>query len=151
MSRLHVLFAVSLIVLIATHGCSPPKTANKDDKDANAQADDGTGIFGKKTQDIIEFDPAIHTEMVNEKGDVNLITGALGAYGPATEKIAGMGVTRALELFRATHDRYPKSHKEFMDKIVKQNGLKLPMLRTNRRYAYDVSSHEIKIIEKTKQ
>ena len=138
--------------LLASTGCAPQETADKaDDKQANGKADDGTGIFNKFTQDIVEYDPAVHKEMVNEKKDVNLVTGALGAYGPVTEKLAGQQLTRSLEMFRATHGRYPKDHKEFMSKIVKETGFKLPMLRTNRQYAYDVENHSLIIVEKDKE
>jgi len=154
MLRLHFLFAVSLLALIAANGCSPPKTAKKADAEgaqgANAQQEDGTGIFKKYTQEIVEYDSSVHKEM--EKEELGLVSGALGGgYGIATEQIAGQNFTRSLEMFRATEGRYPKDYKEFMDKVIKQGGMKLPMLRTNRQYAYDVDNHAIKIVEKPKE
>lgn len=143
---------LTLVSLVVT-GCGPQKTADKaNDKKADAaKPDDGTGIFNKFTQEIVEYDPAIHKVMVNEKDDINIVTGALGAYGPVTEKLAGINMSRHMELFRAEHGRYPKDHKEFMSKIVKLNGFKLPMLRTNRQYAYDAENHALVIVEKEKE
>ena len=46
-------------------------------------------------------------------------------------------ITHALNLFNATEGRYPKSHDEFMEKIVKFNQLTLPELPEGEEYIFD--------------
>lgn len=149
------MFRVFLIpvfaLFICVCGCAPETAKKAEDKKDVQEKDDGTGIFNKFTQEIVEYDPTIHKEMVNDPDDINLVTGALGAYGPITEKLADQNMKRAMDLFRAEHGRYPKDYKEFMSKIIKQNGFKFPMLRTNRQYAYDKEKHELIVVEKKKE
>jgi len=54
-------------------------------------------------------------------------------------------VRHALDLFKATEDRLPKSHEEFMERIIKENHIKLPPLPEGERYVYDVKQGELMI------
>jgi hypothetical protein len=62
------------------------------------------------------------------------------------EKVAIVGVDYQLSVFYATEGRYPASHEEFMEKIIKANDLKLPVLPYKGQYVYDVEKHELKAV-----
>jgi len=53
--------------------------------------------------------------------------------------------THALNLYWAEKGYYPKTHEEFMDKIIKFNKLKLPELESGVEYIYDPEDHQLKI------
>ena len=78
----------------------------------------------------------------------NPITGALEAYGPLLGKISKMGIHQSVEMFRATNGRYPKDHDEFMQKVIRQNGIRLPKLPGGAEYQYDVENHKLVVVEK---
>ena len=54
-------------------------------------------------------------------------------------------IPQALQLFNATEGRNPKSHEEFMEKIVKANQIQLPELPPNNRYIYDPKTNELMV------
>jgi len=139
-----VCFAVGIAMIFST-GCVPPKPVAKKQKASPS------GIIGKTTDEIGEFDPVAQKVAVNEddsNNPVKILTGPLGAYGAASEQIADLQIQQALNLFNALNGRYPKDHAEFMQKVIKENGIQLPALRTSREYAYDVKNHKLMIVEK---
>ena len=57
----------------------------------------------------------------------------------------------ALNLFHTPRNgRYPKSHEEFMEKVIKANNIQLPQPVTTAEYQYDVENHELKVVDKVK-
>ena len=52
-------------------------------------------------------------------------------------------IPHALQLFEATEGRLPKSHEEFMEKIVKANNLVLPELPEGAVYKFDTEKGEL--------
>ncbi|RMF40680.1 MAG: hypothetical protein D6753_11225 [Planctomycetota bacterium] len=52
-------------------------------------------------------------------------------------------VPQALQLFRATEGRWPNSHEEFMEKIVRANRLNLPELPPGMVYRFNVEKGEL--------
>jgi hypothetical protein len=46
-------------------------------------------------------------------------------------------ITQAMKLYKTMHERFPRTHEEFMEKIIKENGIQLPELRPGDRYVYD--------------
>jgi hypothetical protein len=48
-----------------------------------------------------------------------------------------------MQLFKATEDRNPKSHEEFMEKIIKANQIHLPELWEGETYRYDPKTGEL--------
>lgn len=86
--------------------------------------------------------------MVDSKVKVsNPITGALEAYEPLKQQVAGLGIDHAVRLFQATEGRYPKDHEEFMTRVIKQNNIRLPQLSTGKSYKYDVENHKLVVVE----
>lgn len=109
-------------------------------------------IIGKKTQDIQEFDPKAGRKVSDSKVEVtNPITGSLQAYGPMLEQISKTYIDHALALYNAETGKYPKDHKEFMDKIIKANNIELPVLPRGMQYQYDVKEHKLVVVERAEE
>jgi hypothetical protein len=52
-------------------------------------------------------------------------------------------VAPALKLFQASEGRFPKSHEEFMEKIIKANSLQLPELPEGAVYRFNTEVGEL--------
>ena len=129
-------FTVLAIAALLVGGCAPPDTADKPKEDTN--------IIGKTTQEVGEYDPDGAAEVqVDDGSNVNLITGAAGAYTPTISTISKLSIEKSLQLFEAIHERYPESHEEFMTEIIKKGGIQLPQLPAGQQYQYDVENHEL--------
>lgn len=93
-------------------------------------------------------DPA-PPEMVREEAAVGagekgreigsgIVATPVKTYFTAQEQIAfNVQVPQAMQLFRATHDRDPQSHDEFMQQIIRANRIELPQLPEGHSYVYD--------------
>ena len=134
---------------IMTFGCAEPeriKNARLEkerlEKEAAAEKSP-SGIINKTTQDVGEYDPDGDAAIADlqVKASANPLAAASGAYGYSVAEISKQAITRALQLFEATNERYPKDHEEFMEEILKKNNIHLPVLPGKRRYQYDVQNH----------
>ncbi|MHB8901802.1 MAG: hypothetical protein ACYC6Y_23860 [Thermoguttaceae bacterium] len=72
-------------------------------------------------------------------------TTALSTYVRVQERAGYLQVEQALNLYKAEHDALPKSHEEFMEKIVKANQIQLPKLEEGAQYVYDPAKGELMI------
>jgi hypothetical protein len=108
----------------------------------------GNGIIGKTTQDVGQYDPNKANQVVSDSKihASDPITAPLSAYGPMLESIEKTQVKHALDLFNANENRYPNSHEEFMERIIKENNIRLPVLPYKGRYMYDVEKHELVVV-----
>ena len=55
-------------------------------------------------------------------------------------------VPHAMSFFQANEGRFPKDHEEFMERIIKENNIKLPSLPQGHEYTYDPESHELMVV-----
>ena len=86
---------------------------------------------------------------VGEKGRSyggGIITEPASQYWKAKERIAfNIQIPKALQLFKATNGSAPKSHDEFMEKIIKAGRIELPKLPPGRRYIYDPKTEKLMV------
>ena len=142
--------AILLGCVLSFAGCidssSTPAADSQSSKPASEAS--GQGIFGKTTQDIREHDKNKPDQVVSDQKirASDPITAPLSAYGPMMERISTVEITHAVNLFHAENERYPKDLDEFMEKIVKPNNIRLPVLPYKGRYEYDVGKHELLIV-----
>jgi hypothetical protein len=54
-------------------------------------------------------------------------------------------IPHAMDLFKALEGRAPKDHAEFMEKIVKENQIQLPVLPEGDRYMYDPKTEQLMV------
>jgi hypothetical protein len=106
-------------------------------------------IIGQKTQDIGD------TESARKAGAApaprQLSKDPVRVYGNAYVSIVGQAsigqIKHTVDLYQAETGEYPKTHEEFMEKIIKANNIALPVLPRNRKYVYDVATHELGVWE----
>ena len=73
------------------------------------------------------------------------------AYFSARERIVfEIQVPNALNLYKASEGHAPKTHDEFMKKIVQANQIKLPPLPPGHKYVYDPMTEQL-MVERPKQ
>jgi hypothetical protein len=87
---------------------------------------------------------------MGEKGrgyGTGLLAVTLKAYWNAKEMLALNEIKHAMDLYKANEGQYPKTQEEFMQKIIKDGHIKLPLLPAGHRYVYDPTSEEFLMIE----
>jgi hypothetical protein len=149
MSATHLsrfLFVFALALASISIGCAPPEKA-ADKAEENAQDNLGS-ILGKSTQKIGEWDPEANRQVRDDSKDINIVNRTRKGASSAINQIATMQIQQAVNLFNAAEGRYPKSHEEFMEKVIKANNIRLPEPVTSCEYQYDVENHELKLVEK---
>jgi hypothetical protein len=74
----------------------------------------------------------------------SLICTEFAAIYCAREKLVfEVEIPKAMQLFKAAEDRNPKSHEEFMERIIKENQIHLPELWEGETYRYDPKTAEL--------
>lgn len=80
----------------------------------------------------------------NDTGVAKMISGPASALFNVQQKaVLEIQIPHALQLFLATEGRLPKSHEEFMEKIVTANNLVLPELPAGAVYKFDTEKGEL--------
>lgn len=69
------------------------------------------------------------------------LSAVAGGYRSAREKIEMLPIDQAIQHFWATEGRYPKSHEEFMEKVVKPLQMQLPEVEEGYELQYDPEDH----------
>ncbi len=73
-----------------------------------------------------------------------LVTTPVAVYFAARERIVfEIQVPEAMKLYKATSGNAPQSQEEFMQKIVKENQIRLPDLPEGSRYLYDPATEQL--------
>ncbi len=112
-------------------GCGPPMAADKEPAPPVVQepafeakvAEVGDGVRGKSLQ--------------NEQGISKIIAAPAVTLFTVREKaVFQIQIPHAMQLFNGLEGRNPKSHEEFMEKIVDFNKIPLPELPKGRVYRY---------------
>ena len=105
-------------------------------------------IIGKKTSNVGEFDPKAGAKVSDSKIQAtDIVTAGTSSYGPMLERISKSHIEHAVNLFQANEDRYPKDYQEFMDRIITENNIKLPVLPGGKQYQYDVENHKLVVVD----
>jgi hypothetical protein len=75
-----------------------------------------------------------------------LIGIAVTSLWATKERVALMMVQKNMDLYKAEHDgKGPKTHEEFMQKVIKENDVKLPDLPPGQKYEYDPAREELMV------
>jgi len=107
----------------------------------------------------ITVHPKAPVEMVREKAGVGsgqkgrsldphegIIVTPAKTFFTVKEKLAfEILVPDAMNRFNAYEGRWPKSHQEFMERIVGENQIKLPDLPEGHKYVYEPKTHELMV------
>lgn len=111
----------------------PAPNPNNEDTSVVVKAEVGMGTkgksYGKPTGSPMDF-----------------ITVPISAGFRAQERIMLQRIDHAMNLYKAGNDNQgPASHEEFMEKIIKANGIILTQLPPGQEYLYDPEDGELKI------
>lgn len=74
-----------------------------------------------------------------------IITEPIRARFRIEDKLRFDQIQQAMSLYKATNERYPKTHAEFMKEIVQANNIPLPELPPGERYVYDPKTAELMV------
>ena len=143
-------FAPGLIVLAGCLDSGKPAADEKKpaaNPPANAPANDGEGIFKKTTQDIGKFDANAANQVVDDLKihATDPITAPFSAYGPIVGGAVIPKIKHDVDIFEASEGHYP-TYEEFMERIIKENNIRLPVLPYKGRYMYNEATHELVIV-----
>ncbi len=75
----------------------------------------------------------------------DMVTMPLATIWTVKEKLLYEQIDDGMKLYKASEGHAPKTHEEFMDKIIKARNLKLPDLPAGHRYVYDPSVEKLMI------
>lgn len=130
------------LILVLGMGCDQPSPdVPVEDSAVNAveavkpvfeakPAEVGVGLQGQSLQ--------------NETGVGKIIAGpAVTLFQTKQKVVFEIQVPQALELHRGLEGDYPKSHAEFMEKIIKANNINLPKLPEGQVYRYHPDDHTL--------
>jgi hypothetical protein len=149
-----VVFAVPAIAALIVSGCGAPPSSTP-----AAKTDQAKGPGPKPpplppgpVQAVPGGSPATQPaspDVVHEKAVVGvgkkgrdygpgLITTPLSVYFRAPQMMVfNIQIPDAMNKYRGVNGHFPKSEKEFMEKIIKENEIQLPELPGGERYFYD--------------
>lgn len=126
----------SIVCCVMLAGCEPMPTATNTPAPAaqtpaeSVKAQVGVGAKGRSLD--------------GETGVGKMVSAPVSAFFAVKERVAfDIQVPQALSLFRASEGRFPKSHQEFMEKIVKANQIKLPELPAGMVYRFNTELGEL--------
>ena len=129
-------FTLSVACCVMIAGCepmpaptnTPPPTVQAPAESVKAQV--GVGIKGRSLD--------------GETGIGKMISAPAATLFNVKEKVVfEIQLPQALNLFRASEGRLPKSHDEYMEKIVKANQIKLPELPPGMVYRFNTELGEL--------
>jgi hypothetical protein len=108
--------------------------------------------LNKTTQNVLELSDAL------KQGGVLAETSIQGsgleiaseAYRTQVGKAGSLAVQQKMNLYQAEHGEFPKTHDEFMTRILgkgQPDGISLPMLPYYQEWAYDVENRKLVVVE----
>jgi len=74
-----------------------------------------------------------------------IVTSAKALFTVRERAVFEIQIPEALKLYKATNDKGPKSHEEFMAQIIDANQIRLPQLPAGQRYVYDPEKEELMV------
>ncbi len=126
-------------------GLAAPPPADADAVEQPAPTDvantDGTSTTLDSTPAADENTEAVVAEVgFGAKGHYdsnNYIAVAVSSQFRVQEQLTLLTIKRAMQSYKALHDRYPETQEEFFDEIIKENGISLPQLPEGEKFLYD--------------
>lgn len=131
--KTQALLLLSLISCLTALGCAPETAKTDAGNTGTIAAQEALAGVGKQGQSLRD-----------QSGAQKILSGPLSAY-LHVKQLAELEIKipHALNLFQATHGRFPKSHEEFMKEIVEFNQIKLPELPTGAVYRFNTQEGKL--------
>lgn len=143
--RVPVALVAGLAIAAGVLGCSVERKGTGGTEVGN-EPEHHVPVFKKTTQEIAKFDPAAGRKVSDSKVNAtDPVFGPLQALGPILEQTTKVTVNGYVTNFYALEGRWP-NYDEFMNQIIKQNGVQLPVLPAKMEYQYDEAKHELVVV-----
>lgn len=122
------------LAVLVMMGCeNPPAPQDAEAQAEPIQAQKAVAGVGKKGQSLQD-----------NQGVAKMVSGPAAALLKFEQKaVLEIQIPQALQLFKATEGRFPKSHEEFMQKIVQANRIVLPELPEGAVYQFNTEKGEL--------
>lgn len=141
-----------LCIVAAILGCgSESKTDQPSSaKDGQQKQGDVSSEPGVKPQpkELVKAETGVGKQGQNlEKPNVNRVIAqpAKTLFAARQRVVFDIQIPQALNLYKATNGNLPKSHDEFMQKIIQENQIALPELPSGQRYVWDADAGELMV------
>jgi hypothetical protein len=112
---------------------------------------DSGPIIGQRTQEIrnaaTEIEKGGAKQASTKITAKDYITLQGNAYVTTIGKLSILNIQKAMDIYHAMNERYPKDLDEFMNEIIKPNNIALPKLPPYQAYGYDEKEHKLIILE----
>ena len=134
-------------LLMLTLGCEVPEIDVPESSatvadEPTQQAPAEVASAPSEPREATGLDPKKGKKSRNEGGYLGSVLGA-GMY--AQHQAIFLQVKNAINLDYGLNGDFPKSHEEFMERVIKFNHLQLPELDEGDEYLYDPEDHTLKI------
>ena len=117
-------------------GAADTEPATSGDAEPPAEQVKAAVGVGKKGRSLDGYDEGVE----------GVIAGPAKAYFGFREKaIFQIQIPQAMQFYKAANGSNPKSHDEFMSKIIEANSIKLPELNAGQKYVYDPDKGELMV------
>lgn len=128
----------SLDTGVDSPGVDPPNTGTGlNDGEQRTIAEVGVGKQGENSR-----------RNVKKGGVARMIASPAASLFAAREKIVfNVQIPKNMQLYKATHGYFPKSHDDFMQHIIKAGLIELPRLPQGQRYEYDAQSAQLMVVK----
>jgi len=138
-------FAMSIILV--SFGCSkPPSSAQTNSGGEQAQENSGMDVSDDATKSIRrKAEAGVGKQGQKLRKHEGPMTTPVKAYFKAKQQLTFMNVQRALQMYEVMNG-YPKTHDEFMKKIIQANNIELPELPEGCVYEFDTTTHELMVV-----
>ena len=138
------------VAIVTTLGCgsseAPPRPATSLRPAAPEPAPAAQPEQPEEPAVMVQKEAAVGVGKKGRDYEPGLITTPVQAYSTAKEEIAfNIQTPHAMQLYHAQHESYPKSHEEFMEKIIKPGAIQLPELPAGHRYVYDPEKAQLMV------
>lgn len=99
-----------------------------------------------QASNVVQTKAAVGSGVKGRGYGIGPIATPCASYFCVRERLAyEVQIPEAMKLFKATEDRVPKSHEEFMQRIIKENHINLPLLPEGHKYVYDPKRGELMV------
>ena len=129
--------------VMACIGCGGSVSKTEDDN-ANGSVDEQT-----EDTELVKARPGMSKKAQN-LGDDPLASKAKALVMVREKVEIDIKLKKSMDLYRGLHGYYPKTQKEFIEKIIDENKIKLPKLPEGQKYVYDPKTGEL-LIERPQQ
>ena len=135
------------LVLAVALGCEVPEVDVRESattiaEPAAQEAPAKVASAPSEPREATGLDPKKGKKSRKEGGYLGSVLGA-GMY--AQHQVIFLQVKQAINLDYGLNGDFPKSHEEFMERVIKFNNLQLPELDEGDEYLYDPEDHTLKI------